>query len=95
MTANAPAARGVVLNLRVVPRAAHTEMRRRSDGTFRVRLQAPPVDGKANAALIRFLADRFGLARKDVRLLSGETSRDKRVLLANTTKEAVQARLPA
>ena len=47
-----------------------------------VRLSAPPVEGAANDALIAFLAERLGLARRDVRIVSGERGRQKRVSIA-------------
>lgn len=46
---------------------------------LKLRLAAPPVDGKANAALIEFLADRLGVPRRDLRIAAGEASRIKRV----------------
>jgi len=50
---------------------------------IRVRITAPPVEGKANDHLVRFLAKRFGVHRRDVTLLSGESGRDKRVRIAS------------
>ena len=46
-------------------------------GTLKVRLQAPPVDGKANEALIGFIADKLGVRQRDVRIVRGQTSRQK------------------
>lgn len=48
---------------------------------YRVRLQAPPVEGKANAALCRFLAESFGVSLSQVELLAGAQSRTKRLLI--------------
>ena len=73
---------GAVLNLRVVPRAAKNAIQGEYGDALKIRLCAPPVDGAANAALIEFLADAFSLPRARVQLLSGATSRNKRVLLA-------------
>jgi uncharacterized protein (TIGR00251 family) len=47
------------------------------NGVVRVRLQAPPVDGAANEALVAFIADEFGVARRNVRIVSGFGSRNK------------------
>ena len=47
------------------------------DGVLKIRLAAPPVDGAANAALIEFVAERLGLAKSRVRLVSGTSSRRK------------------
>ena len=73
---------GAVLNLRIVPRAAKNAIHGELGDALKIRLCAPPVDGAANAALIEFLSDFFSLPRARVQLLSGATSRNKRVLLA-------------
>jgi uncharacterized protein (TIGR00251 family) len=57
---------------------------------MKIAVQAPPVEGKANAALIAFLADVIGLAKNRVELVSGELSRNKVFLLRGVTPEAVQ-----
>ena len=73
---------GAVLNLRIVPRAAKNAIQGELGDALKIRLCAPPVDGAANAALVEFLAETFALPRARVQLLSGQTSRNKRVLLA-------------
>ena len=65
------------LKVRVQPRASSNQILGFRDGVLRVRLQAPPVDGAANDALIRFLADEFGVPRRLVRIVSGSGSRNK------------------
>jgi uncharacterized protein (TIGR00251 family) len=74
-------AQGWLLALHVQPGAKRTEVAGPYAERLKLRLQAPPVDGKANAALLAFLADRIGTARSAVQLLRGETARDKDVLL--------------
>ena len=81
---------GAVLNLRIVPRASKNAIQGEHGDALKVRLCAPPVDGAANAALIEFLADFFSLPRARVQLLSGATSRNKRVLLAGLPAAKVQ-----
>jgi uncharacterized protein (TIGR00251 family) len=68
-----------VLVVHVQPRAARTEVVGRHGDAIKIRLQAPPVDGAANAELVRFLADRLGVARRSIRVVAGETARRKRV----------------
>ena len=68
---------GAVLNLRIVPRAAKNAIQGPHGDALKIRLAAPPVDGKANAALLEFIADKLGLAKSDVSLKSGQTSRRK------------------
>jgi uncharacterized protein (TIGR00251 family) len=67
----------LVLTLHVQPGASRTEVAGLHGDALRIRLAAPPVDGKANAELLRFLADAFAVPRRQVSLLRGETSRQK------------------
>jgi uncharacterized protein len=66
----------LVLTLRVQPRASRDELRLEG-ARLRARITAPPVDGAANAHLLRFLADAFGVAPSRVALVRGTTSREK------------------
>ena len=68
---------GSRLSLRVQPRASRDEMVGVAGGAIRVRLTAPPVDGAANDALLRFLAARLGIPRSGLTLVSGQTGRNK------------------
>jgi uncharacterized protein (TIGR00251 family) len=68
-----------ILDVRVQPRAARTEFAGRLGERLRIRLHAPPVDGRANAALIEFIADACGVPRAQVTIDKGLTGRDKRV----------------
>lgn len=72
---------GVELLVLVQPRASRTKVLGPHDGRLKIALAAPPVDGEANAALVAFLADLFGLKKAQVILLDGQTGRRKRVLL--------------
>jgi len=69
----------LVLALRVQPGAKRSEVAGEHGGALKVRLAAPPVDGRANAELRRFLADAFGVPLRNVTLLRGEASRAKQV----------------
>jgi uncharacterized protein len=69
----------LVLEVRVQPRAARSEFAGPFGERLRIRLHAPPVDGRANAALIAFLADAFGVPRARVAIEHGLAGRDKRV----------------
>lgn len=68
----------LLLALKVQPRARHDELLIHGGG-LKLRITAPPVDGKANAHLQAYLARQFGVAKGAVRLLGGETGRDKRI----------------
>lgn len=86
---------GVVLDLSVVPGAKRTEAVGLHDGALRLRLAAPPVEGKANDALLAWLAQELGLPRRSVQLLRGASSRRKQVLLAGADEARVEAWLSA
>ncbi len=73
---------GAVLVLHIQPGAKQTGFAGPHGEAMKIRLAAPPVDGKANAALCAFLADFCGVPKSAVTLLSGETSRAKRVRIA-------------
>jgi uncharacterized protein len=67
----------LVLTLHVQPGARRTEAAGVHGNALKVRLAAPPLEGKANAALLRFIADAFDVPMRNVSLIRGETSRDK------------------
>ena len=64
------------------------------DGVLRVRVTAPPVEGAANQALIRFLADELGVARRDVRLVAGAAGRQKLVVVDGVGPDELEERWP-
>lgn len=72
----------VILNLHIQPGAKNTEIVGLHGDALKIRLAAPPVDGKANAALIAFIAAKVGAGRTAVEVISGQTSRAKRVRVA-------------
>lgn len=84
---------GVVLSLHVQPGAKKTEIVGPHGEALKIRLAAPPVDGKANAALLAFIARKVGVSGTAVELLSGETSRAKRVRVSGVDAGEVRARL--
>lgn len=69
----------LILDLHIQPRASRDGIAGEHGSRLKVRLTAPPVDGKANRHLLKFLAGLFGVANRDVSLLSGDTGREKRV----------------
>ena len=77
----------IILNVRVVPRASKNEITGTIGNALKVRIQAPPVEGKANAHLIRFLARHWNIPKAQIIILSGETGRNKRISISNPTDE--------
>ena len=69
----------LVLDVRIQPRASRSEIAGQHGERLRIRLQAPPVDGRANAALVEFIAEAFGVPRARVVIEHGLAGRDKRV----------------
>jgi uncharacterized protein (TIGR00251 family) len=67
----------LTLTLHIQPGAKKTEIAGEYGDALKIRLAAPPVDGKANAALLAFIAERLGIAKSVVTLKSGQTSRRK------------------
>lgn len=84
---------GVSFAVRVQPRASRTAVTGELDGAVKVALAAPPVDGKANEALIRFLAELFGVSRSTIEIVSGDTFRNKVVRVSGVSIEQLQQRL--
>jgi uncharacterized protein (TIGR00251 family) len=84
---------GTALIVRVVPGAASSCLAGLAGGVLRVRIAAPAVEGKANAALLSFLAGRLGLRPRALRLVAGERGREKRVVIRGRTPEEVRAAL--
>lgn len=72
----------LVLTLHVQPGASRTEVAGMHGDALKVRLAAPAVEGRANAALVAFLAEAFGVPRRQVAIVRGETSRRKVVRVA-------------
>jgi uncharacterized protein (TIGR00251 family) len=72
---------GAVLRVHAQPGAKKTECVGEFNGALKIRLNAPPVDGKANETLCRFIAATLGLPKNRVSLLRGDTAREKEVLI--------------
>ncbi len=86
-------ASGSVLSVVVTPRSGVSAANGVESGALRIRLTAPPVEGAANKALVRFLADLAKVAPSRVRIVAGASGRHKRVLFARVTMKELTARL--
>jgi hypothetical protein len=86
---------GIVLHVHVQPRAGRTAVVGRHGDAVKLRVAAPPVDDRANAAVVELLAGLFGVKAADVELTSGATSRMKRFRLKGIDVEEVDTRLDA
>jgi len=88
-------AKGVTFAVKVHPRARKNAITGIIGDALKLALTAPPVEGRANQAVIEFFAELFEIPRSSVTIASGETSRNKVVRIAGLTKAAVAARLSA
>jgi uncharacterized protein (TIGR00251 family) len=82
---------GVMIDVRVVPRAGRAGVAGARDGALLVRLHAPPVEGAANAELIEVIARTLAVPKRQVTIVGGERSRAKRVRIDGVTEEFVRA----
>lgn len=86
---------GIAFAVRVVPRAGRTGVAGTRGNALLVRLAAAPVDGAANEALVTCLASVFDRPKRDITIVSGHTSRDKRIAIAGVSVAKITARLSA
>lgn len=85
---------GAAIAVRVTPRMARNEIYEiLDDGTVKIRLTAPPVEGKANQALIEFLAKVLETNTAHLEVIAGQTGRDKIVAVENLDADLVQKRI--
>jgi uncharacterized protein (TIGR00251 family) len=84
---------GVILNIMVQPRGSRNEIVGIQGDALKVKLTAPPVEGAANKMCVEFLAKKLGVRKSDVEILTGKSSRKKRVLVRSTTLENIQGLL--
>ncbi len=84
---------GVILALVVQPRSSKNQLAGCHDGALKVRLTAPPVDGSANKCCCAFLAKLLGVPARDLEIISGATSRHKRVLVSGLCHADIVERL--
>ena len=92
----APSSKSARIAVRLVPRASRDEVagfEGEADDVLRVRVTAPPVEGRANAALTRLLAKRLGVARGDLRVVAGQAARQKLVAVDGLGLDEVRRRL--
>ena len=80
----------VIFKVRVQPRASRTELAGEHDGALKIKLAAPPVNGKANEACRRFLAGLLDVPLAAVEIIGGGSSRDKRIRIWGVTADQVR-----
>jgi len=88
-----PTSEGVLIAVRVVPRAARAGLAGTRDDALLVRLNAAPVEGAANAELIEVLADALGVPKRAVSITVGERSRRKTVLVRGLSADDIASKI--
>lgn len=84
---------GVTFDVKVIPRAKRDEIVGVENDAVKIRLNAPPVEGRANEALVSFLAKRLGVSKGQVEIVRGETLRNKVVRVRGLSEAIVRERL--
>ncbi|MHA3772044.1 DUF167 domain-containing protein [Verrucomicrobiota bacterium sgz303538] len=84
-----------LLKLRVVPNAKRSEVVGEYGEAIKLKVAAPAVDGKANEALLEYVADQLGISRRTLELVSGEKSRDKTIAIEGLDLAEARSRLLA
>ncbi|MCX6344502.1 MAG: DUF167 domain-containing protein [Armatimonadetes bacterium] len=82
-----------ILKLHVTPRSSKNEIIGWRDDVLCVKITAPPVEGAANSAIVKFIADALGVRKSQVELVSGEKSREKSVRIEGLTQSEIRERV--
>lgn len=82
---------GIILNIKVIPRAAKDAIAGQQNNALKIRIKAPPVDGKANTYLIKFLSKYWHIPRRNIEILTGESTRNKRLKIIDPPDTLIQA----
>lgn len=82
-----------LLRLHVTPRGSKNEITGWRDDVLCVKITAPPVEGAANAAVVKFVADALGVRKSQVELVSGEKSREKTLKIDGLTPDDIRSRV--
>ena len=83
--------KAVFFTIRVVPRASKSEIVGEVEGNVKVRISSPPVEGAANEEVVRLLAKAVGVAKSNVAIVSGQTSKTKRIRITGVTAARLQS----
>jgi uncharacterized protein (TIGR00251 family) len=81
----------ITFTVRVIPRSSKTEIVGEHDGALKIKLKSPPVDGAANDELVRFLSKLLSVPKTNIEIVSGETSRTKRIRVSGITSAQIAA----
>ena len=80
----------ITFTVRVLPRSSRSEIVGEMDGVVKLKLTSPPVDGAANAELIKLLAKKLGVARSNIAIVSGETAKTKQMKVTGVSSDRLR-----
>ena len=86
---------GTVIKVKVIPRSSRTEILGKENDIYRMKLTDPPVEGKANKAVIELLAEKLGVPKREIEIVSGKTGRLKTIRIRGLTAGEVAQALKA
>lgn len=81
---------GVVVDIRVLPRSSRCELAGIQDGALKMKITAPPVEGRANEECIRFLSDALKVRKSAITIIGGSKSRNKTVCIAGVKAKDIE-----
>ena len=93
MTPKTTPVASITVTVRVIPRSSRSEIVGETDGVLKVKLTSPPVDGDANAELIKLFAKKLGVTRSAVEVVSGAKSRTKQMKITGVSAEQLRSLL--
>jgi uncharacterized protein (TIGR00251 family) len=84
---------GILLTVYIQPGSSQNEITGLHNGALKIKIQSPPVDGKANAAVLKFLCQWLNCAKKNVTLVAGEKTRVKKILLRGLSRQLLEEKI--
>ncbi len=84
---------GVQISLHVLPNAPKSQIIGEHNGALKIKIKAPPVDGKANEAIVEFFSRLLKVSKSSIEILKGDKSKAKKILIHGLTVEVVQSHL--
>ena len=82
--------REAIIKVKLIPRSSRNEIIGKENDDIKIKLTSPPVDGKANKALVQFLSNKLGISKRDIEIVSGERSRKKSIRINGLSLEKVK-----
>jgi uncharacterized protein (TIGR00251 family) len=83
--------KGLVIQIRVLPRSSRCEVVGIQDGALKIKITSPPIEGKANDECVRFLADQLKIKKSQIEIIAGRKARKKTVIVSGIKKADLEA----